>query len=207
VKLIKMLGLAATAALMVMAFGASSAMAESTSLCSSDPGPGAHEVCPAGSLVTHVHEVTSSKAKLLTSFLTVECDVLFLGDVKSANNLGAPLLIVGNFTYTNCGSCEATETSKNAEIEVLKLGHELADITGEGQVHVKCGSSLDCEYKGEGLNGHGLGPLLVETGGNANGEIRLEGQETKKIAGGFLCPKTSKLDILTHPLSSTSITE
>src|SRR5689334_13354923 len=98
-----MLGLAATAALLVMAFDASLAMAETTSLCDTDPGTGAHEVCPAGHLPSHVHKITKTKAKLLvgsipypsrhvheatatgkkakllTTFLTVECDVLFLG--------------------------------------------------------------------------------------------------------------------------------
>ena len=205
-KPIKMFAIVALAALMVMALvGTSSALAETTALCNTDPGVGVHEVCPTDHSFAHVHEVTSSKSKLLTVFLTVECDVLFLGDVTSVNYSGAPLTITGNFTYTNCGSCTATETSENAEIEVLKSGHELASITGEGQVHVVCGKSLDCEYKGEGLIGHGLGPLLAE-GENANGETRLEGQEIKKIAGGFLCPKTSKLDILTNPLIATYFT-
>src|SRR6185436_7346086 len=117
-----MLGLAALAALMAMAFvGASSAMAEGTSLSTGD-GSGC------GS--THVHETSTSKAKLLTTFLTVECDVLFLGDALST--LGAPLAIHGKFTYTNCGGCEATEENGPAEIKVLRLGHETADITGEG---------------------------------------------------------------------------
>src|SRR5690349_2915548 len=161
---------------------------ESTVLCGQDPEAGEEALCALGGLI-------------------VECDVLFLGDVKSTNSLGAPLKLTGNFTYTNCGSCEVTETSKSSEIEVLKLGHELADVTGEGKVHVVCGSSLDCTYKGENLVGHALGPLLVEAGGSENGEIRLEGQETKKVAGGLLCPKTSKLDLLTHPLTTTYITE
>src|SRR6185436_18150219 len=68
-KPIKMLGLTALAALMAMAFiGASSAMAEDTVLCSTDPATSCTEV-------THVHETSVTKAKLLTSFLTVECDV------------------------------------------------------------------------------------------------------------------------------------
>jgi len=208
VKLIKMFGLAAMAALMAMAFaGAGSAMAESTALCDTMPGSGEHEVCPAGHLVKHVHEVTleSKLAKLLSS-VEVECDVLFLGDVTTEGLLskaaGAWLTIVGKFTYTNC-NCEVKETSASSTIEVLKLGHELADVKGKGVVLVIC-IGINCEFTGEGLLGHALGPLLAE---ETNGEVRLEEQETKKLAGGFLCPKTAKLDILTTPLSPTYITE
>ena len=61
-----------------------------------------------GSEITHVHEVSVGKAKLLSWFLTVECDVEFEGD--SLGEAG-PLVIHGNFTYTNCGSCTVTETS------------------------------------------------------------------------------------------------
>jgi len=205
VKLIKMFGLAAMAALMAMAFvGAGSAMAESTALCTTMPGSGAHEVCPAGNLVAHVHEANlEGNPAVLLSSATVKCDVLFLGDVTSANNLGNPLVISGKFTYTNCSCGSVEETSASSTIKVLKLGHELADVTGEGKVHVNC-IGINCEYTGEGLLGHALGPLLSE---ETNGEVRVEEQETKKVAGGFLCPKTAKLDILTTPLSPTYITE
>ena len=91
-KAIKMIGLAALAALTAMAFvGASSAMAESTTLCSADGS---------GCGITHVHETSVGKAKLLTSFGTTECNVLFLGDARAA--LASPLVIDGTFTYTNC---------------------------------------------------------------------------------------------------------
>jgi len=213
VKLIKMFGLAAMAALMAMAFaGAGSAMAESTALCSGDPGTGEHEICqekegetiPPSGLVSHVHEATlSGKKAVLLSPATVECDVLFLGDVTSANNLGAPLVISGKFTYTNCSCGSVEETSASSTIEVLKLGHELADVTGKGVVHVNC-IGINCEYTGEGLVAHALGPLLTE---ETNGETRIEEQLVKKVPGGFLCPKTAKLDLLTTPLEPTYVTE
>ncbi|HEX3324209.1 MAG TPA: hypothetical protein VHR65_03595 [Solirubrobacterales bacterium] len=203
-RLIKMFGLAALAALMAMALvGASSAMAESTALCKEDAVLLSGEICPSGKLITHVHETTvaGAKAKLLST-ITVECDVLFLGDVTSANSLGAPLVISGNFTYTNCGSCEVEERSEHSTIEVLKLGHELADVTGEGKVFVDCGSFLECEYDGERLIGHALGPLLST---HANGDVTLEEQVTHKTGGGFFCPAEAKLDILTTPLVATYI--
>jgi hypothetical protein len=195
VRLLKMFGLAALAAVMAMAFvGGSSAMAENTQLCKVDQTP-----CAAGNVITHVHEVTSAKAKLL-SVITVECDVLFLGDVSGAT-LANPLIIGGNFTYTNCGSCEVKETSAKSTIKVLKTATELAEVTGAGTVFVDCGPILECEYKGEGLKGHGLGALSAPP----NGTVSILNQVTKKTGGGFFCPAESKLDITTSSLTPTYI--
>jgi Trypsin len=174
-----------------------------TVFCSEDPGTGETESCPAGKSATHVHEATLSgkKAKLLTGFITVECDVLFLGE--SLAEAGTPQLIEGNFTYTNCGSCTVTETSEKALMEISKSGHETADVTYENAWFVECGGFLACEYDGEGLVGTAKGPLLAT---ETNGEISVQGQELHKAEGGFLCPKTAKLDIVTTPLSATYIT-
>jgi len=189
-KPIKMLGLAALAALMAMAFvGASSAMAEPAVLCTGD-GSGCGAV--------HVHETSTSKGKLLAGSITVECDVLFLGDAAGVRSEGP--LISGNFTYANCGSCEATEENGPSEIEVLKTGHETSEVTGEGLVHVNC-SGLNCRYIGESLIGTGKGPLLSK---EANGEVSISEKSTEKESGLF-CPATSKLDLTTTPLSATYI--
>jgi hypothetical protein len=201
-KAIKMIGLTALLALTAMAFvGASSAMAEDTHLCSNDTTETFSEsACTA---VTHVHETSVGKAKLLTSLGTTECNVLFLGDVKSS---GSPLVIDGTFTYTNCtfagSSCTATEENGPAEIKILKEGHESGKVTGEGLVHLVCGASIDCSYNGTGLAGAAKGPLLST---QANGEVSISEQATTKETGGFLCPKTAKLDITTTPLSATYI--
>jgi hypothetical protein len=205
VKSIKMFGLAALAAVMAMAFvGASSAMAEHTALCATDEA-----LC--ASPLAHVHEESVGKAKLLSS-ITVECNVLFLGDalLVSGVALANPLKIHGTFTYTNCGSCVVTEESSPAEIKILKLGHETADVTGEGLVHVECSGFIDCSYNGVGLKGTATGPLLAKKNAKGevehpNGEVVIAGQTTNKETGGFLCPATSKLDITTTPLSATYI--
>jgi hypothetical protein len=176
---------------------------ESTALCSEDPGTGVEEVCPKGKLITHVHETTASgaKAKLLSSSLNVECDVLFLGDV--GKELANPLVISGSFTYSNCNSgCTATEENSPAEIKVFKEGHELAKVTGEGLVHLNCTGFINCRYIGEGLIGHGLGPLSAS---QKNGEVSLQEQITNKESGS-LCPSTARLDIVAIPLSATYIT-
>jgi hypothetical protein len=193
VKPLNMLGLLALAALMAMAFvGAGTAMAESTALCSEDLGEGEGEICPEESIITHVHETTGAGAPaiLKTNVITVKCDVLFLGELS------------GHFTYTNCnGGCEVKEVSSSASIELLRLGHELADVGYEVEWNVQCGLFIDCTYSGEGLEGHALGPLLAST---KNGQIRIEEQAVKKVSGSF-CPKTAELSILTSPLSATYI--
>jgi len=194
-KPIKILGLAALAAMMGMAFiGAGSAMAESTALCAEDAGE-----CPEGQLITHVHEATlaGKKAVLKTSFLTVECDVLFLG--VALTEPGGPPLVLGKFTYSNCtNECIVREENWPAEIKVTKTGHETGIVTGEGLVHVNC-SGLNCRYNGLGLSGTAKGSLLsAET----NGEVKLTEQSTNKESG-FLCPSTSKLTITTTPLVVT----
>jgi hypothetical protein len=196
VKAIKMIGLAALTALMAMAFvGATSASA--TQLCKTDTSP-------CGSPTTSVHEVSVGKAKLLTSIGTTECNALF-----SSTTVGGEAkvqILEGNFTYTECtlggSKCTATEENGPSEIKVEKTAAETAKVTGEGLVHLVCGTSIDCSYNGTNLVGTGKGPLIST---QANGEVSISEAATTKEAGGFLCPKSAKLDITTSPLSATYI--
>jgi hypothetical protein len=199
-KQLKMFGLAALAALMAMALvGATSAMATgSTALCKTDENP-----CAAGNIVTHVHEESVGHAKFLSSFATVECEVLFLGDALNGG-LNSPLVVHGEFTYTCLNGCEVLELNGPAEIKVLRTGTELTEVTGEWLVHAICG--FECVYNGVGLKAHGLGPLLVEseTKSPSNGRVTISGATVNKESGTF-CPSTTKLDITTTPLTATYI--
>lgn len=189
----RIFGVAAVAASMAMAIVSGSAMAESTALCTEDPGA---EACSV--LAEHAHTVSVGKAKLLTSVLTVECDVLFLGTVGA---LGSPQLIEGNYTYTNCSNgCTVNEENGPALIEVLREGHETSQATGEALMHVNC-SLLNCRYNGVGLASTGTGPLLST---QANGEATVENQIVNKVSGLF-CPATSKLDVTSTALNATYI--
>jgi hypothetical protein len=199
VKLIKMVGLAAVAALLAMAFvGASSAMAEDTALCSED-----ELVCDEANIVTHVHETSDGLAKLLSS-PTVECNVLFLGDTSEGLSEGGPLHVTGAFTYSSCNnSCTVKEINGPALIEVLREGEHLASVVGEGEVELSCFFGfIKCVYNGENLNGHGLDPL---TSSLLNGSIVISGQETKIVKGS--CPEKAFLDITTLPLEKVYISE
>jgi hypothetical protein len=198
-KSIKMLGLAAFAALMAMAFlGASSAVAGNTQLCKADEEP-----CAAANVIAHIHKetVAGAPATVLTSLGNVTCNVLFLGD---SLGLGAPLIIHGNFTYTGClrngNACTATEVSTSALIRVLKTAAETASSTIELEVNVHCGVFLNCTYNGEELVGTTKGPLLAAP----NGEWFINEQFLRHVGGG-ICPATNKLDIRMTPLVATYI--
>jgi len=190
------LSLALMVALMATALTAApAAMAESTALCTADENP-----CAAANQVGEVQVTSVGNAKLLTSVGTIECEASFSG--KISTKLASPLVISGNFSYINCkasglGSCTATEENSPAEIKVLKEGHEKAKVTGEGLVHLVCSGFIDCSYNGLNLVGTGKGPLLST---QANGEVTLSEQSTTKETGGFLCPKTAKLDITMTPV-------
>lgn len=196
-KPIKLLGLAALAALMAMVFvGTPSAMAEPTGLCGADfeKEEANENECD---LITHVHETSVGNAVLLSS-VAVECDVLFLGDeVEEAETLE----LEGEFTYTNCGSCEINEENGPSIIKLLYTEHETGAVTEEGLVKVVCGGFINCAFTSTSLLGTAKGALLST---QKNGEVSIQGQTINK-EGGLLCPKTNKLDITTTPLKSTFV--
>ena len=180
----------------------STAVAEKTALCTTDESP-----CSGGHTVTHVHQLTLAGDKaILLSIIEVECDVLFLGDALGEGS-GTPLVIHGNFTYSNCeGGCTATEENGPTEIRVLKEGSELATVTsgegaGGGLVHLACSSFINCRYIGEGLEGHALGAL---TSSEANGSVTVSEQEVTRESGA-LCPETNQLDLNFTALESLYI--
>jgi hypothetical protein len=197
-KLIKMLGLAAVAALTSMALvGTSSAMAETTALCKAAESP-----CSGANLIKTIAEatLTGKKAQLKSILGTVECDVLFGGEVTSAGLLGNPLTIEGHFKYTNCNlGCVAAEpTGGISKISVLKTAAETAKVTGTGQVRIDCSLILlHCLYNGEGLEGtaKGAGASNAEM---PNGEVFLKEQVTHVVEG-TNCPPEAKLTINTGP--------
>ncbi len=157
------------------------ALAEATSLCPEDT----EELpCPEGQVITHVHLATKEKAllKRINFPLTIECDVLFLGDTLNGGSEG-PLRIDGNFTYTNCssgsGSCTfVAEENGPFESEILKEGHEEAVGTTIGLLYVNCPGSpgVNCRYIGENVEISATGTLLASL---ENGEIALKNQHFK----------------------------
>ena len=193
----RMLGLILPVALIAMAFtGISTAAAESTALCEFDAA-NFGEVCPEGHRVTHLHETTlpGVKTKILTT-INIECDVLFLGDTVTP--LRAPLLINGEYTYTNCSNnCTVVEENKPSVIKLLKILPAIATVTLEFLIKVSCPMSINCSFKAEAMPGTALDPLASL---EENGEILAPEKELTTESGTF-CPKASAfLDLKTTPL-------
>jgi hypothetical protein len=194
VKPIKVLGLIA---LMSITFvNAQSAKSEPyTALCNTDPG-GILEPCPGKNIITHFHETSVVKSRFLSSAINVECDVLVLGEVLG--ELANPLTVHLTYTITNCTSgCTVKEENGPAESKLTREGHETTSVVIELLMHISCSGFIDCSYNGIGLKGTAKGPLLAT---NERGEVVISEQVLNKESGGFLCPKTAKLDITTTGL-------
>jgi len=184
------------------------AAAEETVLCKEDP---AESLCPKGQVATHVHFASITKGKFLAETFIIECDVLFLGEALSES--GKPLVIHGNFTYSNCKNknnpfkpnCLVGEENGPAEIEVLREGHETAKVIGEWLVHVGC-SEIDCIFNGLGLITTAKGPLLSAQTPD-NGEVSTQEQVLTREASSLLCPKLNKLDLTLGPSEALYLTE
>jgi hypothetical protein len=221
-RLIKMLGIAALAALTAMALvGASSAMAtESTQLCKVDRDiEGKTEACASPTTHVHFHDpLALLHAESFGLLVDILCEALFLSSVGGVLGLGtapSPQVIHGSFTYSgphkaggpcinmkkdggteNCQSVTEVGTPGGL-LSILREGLELATVTGsEFEVLVEC-AGLHCIYKAEGLKGHALGPLLFKP--ETNGNVTITNQPVQKVSG-FLCPTTSKLTTTQLPL-------
>jgi hypothetical protein len=185
-----MFGLVAVAAVAAMAFvGASSAMAESTVLCSTTENP-----CASHALTnTHVEGKTAVGADttLVAGSLTVLCTEtggvpasIILGEVLT---LAAPL--IGHFSLIDFNNCkrgtEACEvnTIKLGLLELLRNGGDSGTAKSSGsEVLVKCGSFIHCVYGGT--------PSLTAAGG-APGTITAT-NAVLTVVSGFFCPEESK---------------
>jgi hypothetical protein len=138
--------------------------------------------------------------ELLTSAINILCEVLYLGDTLA---LGAPLVIHGNFTYSNCHeeggttTCSAVQTSSSALLEALKSGSETAEVKFSYELLMECAGFIHCVYNGVGLK-------AAEEGSLGSGHITIGKQTVNKVSG-FLCPKTATLDVLWESLTALYI--
>lgn len=163
-------------------------------LCSSESMMGS---CAPNQQVTHLHEVSVGRARLLTDTFSLECEALFLGDVKPGGNSLAVIRVEGFYTYTNCtGDCVFTEENIPTEIRISGLGHETRGGLGYSLVHVDCPAFINCTYKSPGMHGSGADASLARS---KTGELSFEEQPTLKESGMFCLDNGGKLDIRTAP--------
>jgi hypothetical protein len=188
-RLIKMFGLAAMAAVSAMAFvGATSASATNTQLCTAYTGL----LCGAGNGATSVHTVLVPGTVLL---ILGVIDVLCLGFLMEATPLG-----LGNpqsfhslsQSFTGCGTsnthnnCTVTiPAGQQPLLNLLKVGLDIGVLTGtSGQLRVVCGNiGLDCLYD--------LAGTEFEVGG---GELVANETIATELGGKFFCPDEAVKD-------------
>ncbi len=197
-RLIKMFGLGAVAAVAAMAFvGATSASALNTQLCTT------HTSLTCGSAATSVHWVLAPGTiwKLLGAI-----DILCLGFLVEATalGLGNPQLVHSlSQSFTGCGTgsphnnCTMSiPIGQQPLFNLAKTGLDAGVLTAaSGQTRLVCSNiGLDCLYDAEGMEFEvGAGHLTAnETG-------------VTELGGKFFCPVENLLDALLETLTSTYV--
>ncbi len=209
-RLIKMLGLAALAAVAAMAFlGASSAMAEfPTTLCEE-----------ASETLTCPEKKQAKSFTMLaktTTLLTNVVEVLCLhssakGTVEGSTlaPAGTPLAVqLSELQFKECGrvssgshsDCTVT-VNKQPLLQVLKtaanLGTAKVNPAAPAEINVKCGFFINCTYS------ETTKPLTVESAEHTAeaGRGMLTASKVVVAKGtGFACPETAEWDALYEPL-------
>ena len=198
-RLVKMFGLAAVAAVAAMAFvGATSASATNTQLCKVHTGL----TCGAGDAITSHHMVLASGTvgQLLSSAFNVLCLSILIE--ATPLGLGNPQSIhTTSFTFTGCGSTSAhnnctVTTPEQPLANLLKTGLEEGVLVfTSGQQRTQCPNlGIDCLYDGEGME-------------FAVGGQHLTATETSvtELGGKFLCPNEGLVDGLFETLTDTYV--
>ena len=189
-KHLKMLGLAAIAALGLLAFvGAGTASA--TTLCSTNTNPCTGTSYGVG---TKIHADSEGHVVLKAAFAEALCNSTVEGEVTNAG--GHPGTVSGpitHLTFFNCTSpCTAAVATKNANgnYGTLEVHTQNATSNGNGTltafnalVHVTC-SGVTCDF-GTAEAGTDLGTL---TGGNPHATLDINATVVYKGgAGSFVC--------------------
>jgi hypothetical protein len=187
VRLIKMFGLAAIAAVVAMAFiGASSASATYTALCKEHVALG----CPDGQVYTGHVEATSNHAELLASGLNILCKKSHvLGEALGlASDTADNKSLIIHVSLLGFGECTDTVEvlDQVGTLLVLKTALNLGTGTASGFVVLVEKFGLHCLYGGIATGAHALGgnpATIVAT------KIELE-----KKSLDFFCPSEASWD-------------
>jgi hypothetical protein len=198
-KYLKMLGLAAIAALALTAFGAGSASA-ATHLCSTNTSPCTGTIYGAGTKLTATLK-TGTSAVLTSSPFTIICSSSAIsGELTTATNAAGNVTgSITSITFTRCtdqngGSCTFEAANLPWHIEVTT---ETPKSNGNGRVHMRsggegspattfiCGSFLSCT----------VGTQLATLGITGGSPAALKATElNQELISGFLCPSSAKWD-------------
>jgi len=184
-KLARMIGLMCVTAIAVLALaGPSSAMAETTALCSVEENP-----CEEGNLIKNI-EYEADDIEVLTSVMNYVCDTSFSATVSKLGE--SQTLGVTEMQYSSCDQGCTRTVEKLGTFTIARTEGELGEIVGNGfEVHVVCGIQINCTYAFNGLSGTIQGPSLT----GDNGHLTFNGAAFEKIKG-LLCPKSALLHAL-----------
>ncbi len=186
-RLVKMLGLAAIAAVVAMAFvGATSASA--TNLCNSHSAV----TCEEGQEASSVSMVNEGVGTLLTDLVNVLCLTISASGTPLADS---QTIHISSLSFTNCGTKATHENCKVSVLGDLPLvnlfntGLDAGTIVGtDGEILVNCdnidifGIDIHCVYDGTGLEF----PV-------GNQHLTADNTQVDKISGS-LCSEESYLD-------------
>jgi hypothetical protein len=222
----KTFGLAALAAVATVAsVGASSAMAGNSLLCLNDtvaeaptatacnPPTAVHFLTVEVKLDANGEELTTDAkaARLASGFPTVECEILFAGDVLGQTLVtnGPVRINVLEYNYTNCNNGCTLTIKELGTLLILRTAAELTEVKGDNfKLKFDC-PFFECDYNSSGLTGHGLGPLKADTGGK--GHVTYSAQEVNLEQDLFSpfgsCPAHTFLDALFQSLVPIYIRE
>jgi hypothetical protein len=184
-KHVRMLGLAAAAAMALMAFvGASTASATTLT------GEG-------GSIIktgTEFHAVNEGRTTLTTAFKNIECEEATMSG-KTTNETG---------TTVNIGSIEIVTSKCNCEAKYLSTGTASIEVIGSGpngtmtstgaELTVTCSTifgNVHCIYQTNAVN---LGTLTGSSTTGATATEDVEGKEVPRLATNGLCAEKAALD-------------
>lgn len=183
-KYLKMLGLAAVAAMaLTVVAGAGSASAHAV-LCK-------ESAIPCGSSYkTGEHITATAGATTFTAGLEITCTSSEATiQVTGAGGEGKMTGLTFSGCKTGSASCTVTAAGLpySGEADVSGTGPNGTLTLAGGEANVKCESlGLTCAY--------GVTPLSLPIDGGSTASLTANGVELKKLSGGFLCPSTVKWD-------------
>lgn len=193
-KYLKMLGLAAVAAMALMAFGAGSASA--TELCSTNTSPCTGTKYGSGTVIK-ANLKSGTIANLTNSLGNVTCTTSTVEGKTSSAGGGTGVAVKGSITslkFSNCTqdvfgspSCTVTATGIPAAVQGVATGGGNGKMTtGTAGAEVVCLGFIECSFSAPGIE-------LTTTGGNP-AHVTASNEVLKIEEGGFLCPSEAKWD-------------
>lgn len=211
-KNIKMLGLAAVAAMSLMAFVGVSA-ASATAVCTSAP-TGAPLVCPTGTVYTGgtmSTALSSATAHFASGFINIDCNQSnTAGTLPNPATAGAGNVLTGSLTAitfqqngsNNCPTNLSGVTCASSVTVPVNVSAKYVQTTNpEGRLYfipavsISCSNGTSCSYTGNNAAGDGANTLSGDLHNSAHTLTYPSAADTvanlKKTGGSFACSSTA----------------